>query len=70
MWFLEATLVFAGFVGCRVIFGIGKVFIEKVLMSFVRIRSVPLVFAYLFGVDSVGIHEFRWVRAGSHCLPN
>ena len=53
---------FAGSVGCRVIFGVGKVFIEKVLMSFVGIRSVPLVFAKCFGVDSVGIHEFRWVH--------
>ena len=39
------SLVFAGSVGCRVIFGIGKVFIEKILMSFVGIRSVPFVFA-------------------------
>ena len=36
---------FAGSGGCRVIFGDGKFFIEKVLMSFVRIRSDALVFA-------------------------
>ena len=35
---------FPGSVGCRVIFCVGKVFIEKVLMSFVGIRRVPLVF--------------------------
>ena len=45
MGLLWAPLVFAGSVGCRVIFGVGKVFIEKVLMSFVGIRSVPLVVA-------------------------
>ena len=45
MGLLWAPLVFAGSVGCRVIFGVGKVFIEKVLMSFVGIRRVPLVFA-------------------------
>ena len=44
MGFLWAPLVFAGSVGCRVIFGVGKVFIEKVLMSFVGIRLVSLVF--------------------------
>ena len=45
MGFLWAPLVFAGSFGCRVIFGVGKVFIEKVAMSFVRIWSVALVFA-------------------------
>ena len=44
MGLLWAPLVFAGSVGCRVIFGVGKVFIEKVIMSFVGIRRVPLVF--------------------------
>ena len=44
MGFLWVPLVFAGSVGCGVIFGVGKVFIEKVLMSFVRIRRAPLVF--------------------------
>ena len=44
MGFLWDPLVFAGSVGCRVIFGVGKVFIEKVLMSFVEIQRVPLVF--------------------------
>ena len=42
------SLVFAGSVGYRVIVGVGKVFIEKVLiiiMSFVGIRSVSLVFS-------------------------
>ena len=45
MGVLWVSLVFAGSVGCRVIFGVGKVFIEKVLMTFVGIRRVPLVFA-------------------------
>ena len=45
MGLLWVPLVFAGSVGCRVIFGVGKVFIEKVLMSFVGIRSVPMIFA-------------------------
>ena len=45
MRFLWVPLVFAGSVGCRIIFGVGKVFIEKVLMSFVGIRSVPLILA-------------------------
>ena len=39
------SLVFAGSVGYRVIVGVGKVFIEKVLRSFVGIRSVLLIFA-------------------------
>ena len=39
------SLVFAGSVGCRVIVGVGKVFIEKVLMSFDALLSVPFVFA-------------------------
>ena len=43
--FLWVPLVFAGSVGCRVIFSVGKVFIEKVLLSFVGIRRVPLVFS-------------------------